>query len=52
LAFDQPPAYQAQSMPPFPFPLSRSPIVGFVCGGRIAPKAPDGLNAGCIVLTP
>jgi hypothetical protein len=48
-AFDQPPEYQAQSMS---LPLSRSPIVGFVCAGSFAPNCPEGWKGGCIVLTP
>jgi hypothetical protein len=33
LAFDQPPEYQAQSTP---LALSRSPMVGAVCGGSLS----------------
>ncbi len=48
-AFDQPPAYQAQSMCAA---LSRSPIVGAVCGTvSCAPKMPEGWNGGRIVFT-
>ena len=38
-AFDQPPEYQAQSTP---FALSRSPIVGAVCGGSLRASAVPG----------
>ena len=37
LAFDQPPEYQAQSMPRW---LSRSPMVGGVCGGSLRAGRP------------
>ena len=47
-AFDQPPAYQAQSIP---FALSSSPMVLPVCGGSTAPP-PFGCQDGCIVFTP
>src|SRR4051794_4089699 len=47
-AFDQPPEYHAQST----FAADRrSPIVGAVCGGSFAPKAPNGCTDGCIVFT-
>jgi hypothetical protein len=38
LAFDQPPEYQAQSTP---LALSRSPIVGAVCGGSLSAVADE-----------
>ena len=50
-AFDQPPLYHAQSMP---FPLSRLPIVGAVCGGSRRARAVPGAYGwygGWIVLT-
>ena len=47
-AFDQPPAYHAQSIP---LAVSRSPIVAFVSSGSFAPNEPDGACDGCIVFT-
>src|SRR5207249_6988882 len=50
-ALAQPPPYQAQDRPA---PLSRSPIVGMVSGGRRRPGAVPGANgatAGWMVLT-
>src|SRR5919197_274868 len=47
-AFDQPPAYHAQSTVAS---FSSSPIVRFESGGSLAPKAPNGRSVGCIVFT-
>src|SRR4051794_6903769 len=47
-AFDQPPAYHAQSTP---CAVSRSPIVACVCSGSLAPNAPKGCCDGCCVFT-
>src|SRR3954447_5403586 len=47
-AFDQPREYHAQST--FAA-VSRSPIVGAVCGGSLAPNVPNGCTVGCIVFT-
>src|SRR5919201_6915832 len=49
-AFDQPPAYQAQSIGGS-CALSSSPIVGLESGGSLAPKAPNGRKVGCMVFT-
>src|SRR4051812_49808912 len=47
-AFDQPPAYHAQSTPAAE---RRSPIVACVCSGSLAPNAPHGCCEGCCVFT-
>ena len=46
-AFDQPPAYQAQSTPAA---FNSSPMFVPVCGGSTAPD-PFGCHDGCIVFT-